>query len=83
MHINYWRSKEWKELDRGVIKQYEAINEFDATDEEKEMLEKFCEAMPYLIIPIASGVEILKEVSLRGFSIYILSNFHEEVFKIV
>jgi FMN phosphatase YigB (HAD superfamily) len=79
-----FRSKEWLDLDRGVISESEAIEVFCRRNPENDHLIRTCmDNWCDMFTPIEGSVEILKQLKAKGYKTYILSNFHELAFEYV
>lgn len=79
-----FKSSEWLDLDRGIIDEAQAVNNFCLRSPENESHIRSCMENWYaLLSPIDKSVEILKEVKAKGYNTYILSNFHEQAFQYV
>lgn len=78
-----FNSKEWKDLDRGVLEYEEAVEIFSKKlPEEREKIEKlFGDDIADVIFPIEKNIEFVKEIKKRGYKLYILSNFHKKAFR--
>ncbi|WP_319370343.1 HAD family phosphatase [uncultured Ilyobacter sp.] len=72
-----FKSDEWLMLDRGVITEDEAINRICGRNPENDQLIREVMNNWYEILtPMEDVVDILKELKLKGYKIYFLSNFH-------
>lgn len=82
---NVFKSKEWLELDRGTLSYEDAIEIFSKrVPEEKESIERlFKENISSCISPIKENVEIMRNLKKNGYSVYILSNFHQPAFEYI
>lgn len=70
-------SEEWLMLDRGVITEEEAINKIcNRNTEDSELIRLVMDNWYQLLTPIEGTVDILKELSCKGYKNYVLSNFH-------
>lgn len=80
-----FKSKEWLELDRGTLSYEDAIEIFaKRVPEERESIEKlFRENISSCILPIEENVKIMRELKRNGYSVYILSNFHQPAFEYI
>lgn len=80
-----FKSKEWLELDRGTLSYEDAIEIFaKRVPEERESIEKlFRENISSCISPIEENVKIMRELKRNGYSVYILSNFHQPAFEYI
>jgi putative hydrolase of the HAD superfamily len=68
--------KEWPMLDRGVITEEEAINIIcNRNMEDSELIRMVMDNWYQLLTPIEGTVEILKEISNKGYKTYVLSNY--------
>ena len=83
--INIFKSKDWLELDRGILSYEDAIEVFTKrVPEEKESIEKlFRENISSCISPIEENVEIMRKLKNNGYNVYILSNFHQPAFEYI
>lgn len=67
---------EWPMLDRGVITEEEAINMICSRNlEDSEFIRQVMDNWYQLLTPIEGTVEILKEISNKGYKTYVLSNY--------
>ena len=82
---NVFKSNEWLELDRGTLSYEDAIEIFSKrVPEEKESIERlFRENISSCIFPIKENVEIMRNLKKNGYSVYILSNFHQPAFEYI
>lgn len=82
---NVFKSKEWLELDRGTLSYEDAIEIFSKrVPEERESIERlFRENISSCISPIKENVEIMRNLKKNGYSVYILSNFHQPAFEYI
>ena len=82
---NIFKSKEWLELDRGTLSYEDAVEIFSKrVPEEKENIERlFRENISSCISPIEENVEIMRNLKKNGYSVYILSNFHQPAFEYI
>lgn len=79
-----FKSSEWLDLDRGVIDEAQAINNFCMRSPDNEChIRSSMEDWYDLFSPIEKSVEVLKHVKSKGYNTYILSNFHEKAFEYV
>ncbi len=75
-------SEEWIMLDRGGITEAEAISRICSRNEENAKFIKLTMDNWYeMLTPIEEVVEVLKELKVRGYNIYYLSNFHMLAFE--
>ena len=77
------QGEEWQKLDRGTITQQEALESFlRKMPEEKETI---CKIFPrYLtdcLSPNQENIKLVYELKKRGYSLYVLSNFHKNLFE--
>lgn len=83
LYNSVFRSEEWIELDRGSISQQEAVEilteRYGFGSEVSDIFSDWEE----ILQPIKGSIDILEELKDRGYSLYVLSNFHLEAFKLV
>lgn len=75
-------SKIWLDLDRGIISDEDAIMEMtceysDYADEIRFLIRNWVEMME----PVEESVKILEELKLKGYNLFLLSNFHRTAFE--
>ncbi|MGL5150878.1 MAG: HAD family hydrolase [Clostridium sp.] len=84
VYESVFKSEEWLMLDRGTIKQNEAIEIFcerhsDIENEIRSAFDNWYE----ILTPMEESVEFLRGLKSSGYKIYYLSNFHDLAFKYV
>lgn len=77
-------SKTWLDLDRGTIDNEGAIKAMtnersDLAEEIRYLINNWIEIM----IPIEGSVKLLQELKLKGYKLFMLSNFHKEAYDTV
>lgn len=81
---NIFKSDEWIELDRGTIKEQEAIRKMtNRMPDEAEIIKEIFDNWPSILIPISENISILKELRKLNINIYVLSNFHQRAYEIM
>ncbi len=75
-------SKHWPELDRGTLKQEEAMKLFcvEAPELEKEINELMDKWMD-MLIPMKDSIRLLLALKEKGYKVFVLSNYHEKAFE--
>jgi len=74
-------SKEWVELDRGTISRDEALKAIcDRNESDKKLLMENTD-FEKILEPIAENVRILGELKKKGYKLYYLTNYHEDLFE--
>lgn len=82
LHSVIFESKEWVDLDRGVLTDEEAIKIFtDRHEVHKVPIKEVMEDWHNLLTPIDGTVSILEKLKHKGFRIILLSNFHLNAFE--
>ncbi len=81
LHENIFLSKEWLDLDRGIITNEEAIRIITkrCPDDEKD-IKNVINNWPQILTPIEGSIKILAALKRQGYPLYLLSNFHKEAF---
>lgn len=76
-------SKEWQLLDMGSVTREEAIVSLKKKllGRKDKIVEEAFAALPRILMPILSSVELLERLSKSGYGLFILSNFHTEAFQ--
>ena len=77
-----FRSDEWKALDRGTIGEKEAIEKM--CEKHPELADSIREIMGRIVdifVPIEGTINIMKKLKEGGYGIYLLTNFHADVFE--
>ncbi len=79
-----FNSREWIELDRGIISLSVATQKMiQRCPQYKDEIEYCMQNWHKMLIPIAGSVTILKEIKSNKYTIYILSNFQKNAFEYV
>lgn len=72
---------EWEMLDKGIITQSQAKDRFIARDPElKPLIERFWKDLTEIVRPFPRSKEWLRSLKERGYNIYLLTNYPEEMF---
>lgn len=80
LYREIFQSREWVELDRGTIKSREAIQAIvKRNPDEKELIESHSDFRP-LLTPIESNTGQLEDLKDRGYRLFYLTNYHDELF---
>lgn len=84
LHKAVFNSPEWFMLDRGVITQEQAIerlsNQYPHLAAEIQLV--FADWFS-ILTPIASTVDVLRQLEQEGYGLYVISNFHAAAFDYV
>ncbi len=79
-----FNSREWLELDRGSIEVQEAIDNFiNSAPKLRDNIIEVMNDWTSMLRPKADTIELLYILKDMGYKIFLLSNFHEEAFKVV
>ena len=74
-------SKTWLDLDRGTVDYGEAVRIMSADCEDyAKDIEYLLYNWVEIMMPIEENVDLLKELKMKGYNLYLLSNFHEKAF---
>ncbi len=75
-------SKEWLQLDRGIIDDATFAQIMsERIPEHKKLIKKKLENWQEILEPIASTVDLIPQLKEQGYKLYILSNFHKQAFR--
>ena len=84
LYNEIFKSKEWLDLDRGVITDEQAINKIALRNPGMEFhINEFFENRINMFDKIEGTVQILKSIKNNGYKAYYLTNFHLNSFKTV
>jgi HAD superfamily hydrolase (TIGR01509 family) len=76
-----FRSKEWRMIDRGDLTLEEAIRNISGRSSlNKREIEAVFDLRLKILQPVAGNVKVLPDLKKRGFKLYFLSNFPEDIF---
>lgn len=76
-----FREREWKSLDRGTSSPKEAIDSILSRGKvNKEEVEHLIKNRDSFIAPIDENLSLLEVIKDNGYNLYILSNFHQDLF---
>ncbi|WP_300342018.1 HAD family phosphatase [Fusobacterium sp.] len=77
-----FKSKEWLDLDRGILEYNRAVEIFsEKLPEERESIKYlFDNSIQDVLFPIEENLELLSNLKRKGYKLYILSNFHREAY---
>lgn len=76
-----FKEREWKALDRGICSVEEAIEGIATRGRvSREDAETVLKNRKSVIIPIFENIQLLETVKENGYRIFILSNFHKDLF---
>lgn len=75
-----FHSAEWIELDRGTLNAEEALNKIKGRNPGKEQLIEEHSDFRDLLTPITSNASLLKGLKERGYKLYYLTNYHDDLF---
>ena len=76
-----FKSDEWLMLDRGSISETEATSIFIERIPERNIDINLCMSnWKSILVPINENVEVLKSLHIKGYNLYILSNFHKAAY---
>lgn len=74
--------EDWQMLDKGTLSLEEAISRAnDRCNMEVNKIRKLFEETPKSLIPIQKTVDVIMELSEKGYSLYVLSNMHKHSFE--
>ncbi|MDA3811753.1 MAG: HAD family phosphatase, partial [Spirochaetaceae bacterium] len=74
-------SNEWVELDRGTITREEALKTFCIRNPEESELIRSHSDFENILTPLSDNVQILKELKDKGYKLYYLTNYHDDLFE--
>ncbi|MFX1573632.1 MAG: HAD family hydrolase [Promethearchaeota archaeon] len=78
------RSRIWLKLDRGTLSVQKAREEFlSRFPEDSHLIISYFDHWMEMLTPIQNNVRILRDLKMKGYKLYILSNFIEEAFNYV
>jgi len=81
---NIIKTNTWVQLDRGTISLEQARKRFLADHpEERELIELFFNRWKELLTSIPKNVKILRNLKLKGYNLYVLSNYINEAYDYV
>ena len=81
---NIIKSDLWLELDRGIFSLKHAQEKFlSIYPEETDLIILFFNSWKEILSPILENVKVVEELKLKGYKLYVLSNFFKEAFKYV
>lgn len=84
LHKAIFNSPEWFMLDRGVITQEQAIARLNSQHPHlAEGIQMAFADWFSILTPIASTVDVLRQLKQEGYGLYVISNFHEAAFDYV
>ncbi|MTI61997.1 MAG: HAD family phosphatase [Firmicutes bacterium] len=83
LYNSVFKSEEWIGLDRGSISQQKAVEILTERHSFGSEVSDIFRDWEEILQPIQGSIEILEELKDRGYSLYVLSNFHLEAFKLV
>jgi putative hydrolase of the HAD superfamily len=74
-------SDEWVELDRGTLKKEKALEAIFSRNPLRKKILSDNSDFKSLLIPIENNVTILKELKQKGYALYYLTNYHDDLFE--
>ncbi|URZ08686.1 HAD family hydrolase [Clostridium felsineum] len=84
LYENIFNSNEWIELDRGTITDEEATIRFCTRDPNNaEKIKEVMRTWNEMHIPVEGTSELMKKLKMKGYKIYLLSNYHLKAFKLI
>lgn len=84
LYENIFNSNEWIELDRGTITDEEATIRFCTRDPNNaEKVKEVMRTWNEMHIPVEGTSELMKKLKMKGYKIYLLSNYHLKAFKLI
>ena len=76
-----FRSNEWLMLDKGSINEAEATSIFIDRVPERTIDINLCMSnWKSILVPIKENISVLKSLHIKGYNLYILSNFHKAAY---
>jgi len=76
-----FKEKEWKNLDKGICSVDEAIESISQRGRvEKGDVESILKNRKSIVTPIHENIQLLEDIKENGYRIFILSNFHRDLF---
>jgi len=76
-----FKEREWKNLDRGTCNVEEAVNSIASRGRvSREDAETILNDRRSIVTPIDENLKLLEDIKKNGYRIFILSNFHQDLF---
>lgn len=83
LDVNFINSKNWNELDRGVMKTEDIIANVKAVNPAYgEYVDRFFVHLADTIVSYDYSAPMMKSLKERGFKLYLLTNYPDELFKV-
>lgn len=81
IHREIFLSREWVELDRGTMTRDEALKSIYKRNPGREKQLSENTDFKKMLTPIESNTKILKGLKAKGYNLYYLTNYHDDLFE--